>query len=48
MNDLDVIHIWINDDEMDLCKYCLDTCQMGDVCKDFRWNGVMPTETDVI
>lgn len=39
-----LLDLWVNDDEMDLCTFCTDNCEIGDKCRDFKWNGMIPEE----
>lgn len=42
MNSDDIMSMWVNNDDMNLCDYCTEKCLIGDKCVEFKWNGVIP------
>ncbi|MDD4377745.1 MAG: hypothetical protein PHH48_06385 [Eubacteriales bacterium] len=42
MDKHDIMNMWVHDDEMNLCEFCTDNCEIGDKCRDFKWNGTIP------
>lgn len=47
ITDSDIRSIWVNDDNIDLCEYCIKFCAIGAKCEGFEWNGVIPKGYEV-